>query len=86
MDQGTVYFFTGLSGAGKTTLGSLFYEHLRAQKPNVVFFDGDVLRSTTDKDVDYSTQARRSSAFRMFELCCLLASQGIDVVCCSISM
>ena len=24
--KGTVYFFTGLSGAGKTTVGSLFYQ------------------------------------------------------------
>lgn len=86
METGTLYFFTGLSGAGKTTLGSRFYEQLHAKKPNVVFFDGDVLRSTTDKDVDYSTESRRSSAFRMFELCRLLTSQGIDVVCCSISM
>ena len=33
--KGTVYFFTGLSGAGKTTLGGLFYQRLKATKPNV---------------------------------------------------
>ena len=27
--KGTVYFFTGLSGAGKTTVGSLFYQRDR---------------------------------------------------------
>ena len=86
MEKGTLYFFTGLSGAGKTTLGSLFFEHLRAQKPNAVILDGDVVRSTWDTDVDYSTEARRSSAFRYFQVCRVLTDQGIDVVACSISM
>ncbi len=35
MEKGTVYFFTGLAGAGKTTIGGLFYRHRKAQKPNV---------------------------------------------------
>ena len=42
--QGTVYFFTGLSGAGKTTLGGLFHQRLKAAKPNVVLLDGDEIR------------------------------------------
>ncbi len=28
-EKGTLYFFTGLAGAGKTTIGGLFYEKLR---------------------------------------------------------
>ena len=38
--KGTVYFFTGLSGAGKTTVGSLFYRRLKNTKPNAVYLDG----------------------------------------------
>ena len=38
-DTGTVYFFTGLSGAGKTTIGGLFHQRLKATKPNVVMLD-----------------------------------------------
>jgi len=34
-EKGTVYFFTGLSGAGKTTLGGLFHRRLKQRKPNV---------------------------------------------------
>ena len=34
MEKGTVYFFTGLSGAGKTTLGGLFHRRLKRRKPN----------------------------------------------------
>ena len=44
MDKGTVYFFTGLAGAGKTTIGGLFYRRLKATKPNVVLLDGDQIR------------------------------------------
>ena len=47
--QGTVYFFTGLSGAGKTTIGSLFYEHLKQKKPDVILLDGDALRKMRDE-------------------------------------
>ena len=42
--KGTVYFFTGLSGAGKTTVGSLFYRRLKNTKPNAVYLDGDEIR------------------------------------------
>ena len=41
---GSVYFFTGLSGAGKTTIGSLFFQRLRAKRPDAVFLDGDAVR------------------------------------------
>lgn len=43
-NKGTVYFFTGLSGAGKTTIGSLFYQHLKEKRPNAVLEDGDAMR------------------------------------------
>lgn len=84
--KGTVYFFTGLSGAGKTTLGGLFYERLKQSKPNVVRLDGDQVRPAFCEDIGYTTEDRRRSAFRIFRVCRLLADQGIDVVCCSISM
>ena len=43
-NKGTVYFFTGLSGAGKTTIGGLFYQRLKKTKPNAVYLDGDEMR------------------------------------------
>ena len=36
--KGTVYFFTGLSGAGKTTVGSLFYQRLKNTKTLIIGF------------------------------------------------
>ena len=43
MEKGTVYFFTGLAGAGKTTIGGLFYRRLKAKKLNVFCMDGDAM-------------------------------------------
>ncbi len=85
-EKGTVYFFTGLSGAGKTTLGGLFYKHLKTTKPNVVCLDGDGIRPVFMEDLGYTSEERRKGAARIFRVCKLLSDQGIDVVCCSISM
>lgn len=50
--MGTVYWITGLSGAGKTTIGRLFYEKLKRDFPNTVFLDGDILREVFGADLD----------------------------------
>lgn len=85
-EKGTVYFFTGLSGAGKTTIGSLFHQRLKAKKPNVVRLDGDLFRPVYLEDIGYSDDDRRKGAQRTFRVCKMLADQGIDVVVCTISM
>lgn len=85
-DQGTVYFFTGLSGAGKTTIGGLFHQRLKATKPNVVLLDGDEIRVAFGEDVGYTNDERLRWAWRIFRVCKLLSAQGIDVVVCSIAM
>ena len=94
--KGTVYFFTGLAGAGKTTIGGLFYERLRARSPEAVLLDGDQIRGSIGdscittgavlKEGRYTTEARRNGAYGLFRRCRDLADQGKDVVCCSISM
>lgn len=84
-EKGTVYFFTGLAGAGKTTIGGLFYQRLKAENPCVFLADGDQTRSIFGRS-GYSTQARLDAARRGFRLWRELAEQGIDVVVCSIAM
>lgn len=84
--KGTVYFFTGLSGAGKTTIGGLFHQRLKATKPNVVMLDGDEIRLAFGEDVGYTHDERLRWAGRIFRVCRLLSGQGIDVVVCSIAM
>lgn len=84
--MGRVYWITGLSGAGKTTIGELFYKKLKEQHSNAVFFDGDMLRKVFGDDLGYSEDDRRKCAMRYSRLCALLQQQGIHVVCCTISM
>ncbi len=95
-EKGTLYFFTGLAGAGKTTIGGLFYRRLKARRGNVILVDGDQIRaahipglsrgSVERSPKAYTTQARLMGAKRMFPWCRLLTDQGFDVVCCSISL
>lgn len=82
---GTVYWFTGLSGAGKTTIGKLFF--LRQNKSNKsIFLDGDELRKIFGDKFGYSIADRKYLAFCYSKFCQMLSSQGFDVICCTISM
>lgn len=84
--SGTVYFFTGLSGAGKSTIGGLFHQRLKATKPNVVYLDGDEIRPVFCEDSGYTNEDRLRRAWRIFRVCKMLSDQGIDVIVCSIAM
>ena len=84
--MGNVYWITGLSGAGKTTIGKIFYGKLKEIYSNTVFLDGDTLREVFGNDLGYSDTDRRKCAMRYSRLCDLLQKQGIHVVCCTISM
>lgn len=84
--MGTVYWITGLSGAGKTTIGKLLYEKIRVDHPNTVFLDGDTLRKVFGDDLGYSKEDRRKCAMRYARLCAMLQEQGMNVICCTISM
>ena len=64
MEKGTVYFFTGLAGAGKTTIGGLFYQRLKEIRPEAVLIDGDKNRDQANARApkDYSTEAPLKAA------------------------
>ncbi len=98
-EKGALYFFTGLAGAGKTTIGGLFYEKLKKIKPDAILVDGDRRRSEAEQQVTksidkleqdddrfYGTDARKRGAWAMAIYCYELTQQGMDVVLCSISM
>jgi adenylylsulfate kinase-like enzyme/phosphohistidine swiveling domain-containing protein len=84
--QGRVYWITGLSGAGKTTVGKELWRRLRAIGHAAVLLDGDTVREVIAEDLGHTTANRRQSAMRNARLCRLLSSQGIDVICPTISL
>ena len=83
---GRVFWITGLSAAGKTSIGRALSAHLRASGSRVIFLDGDTLRAAVSNDLGYSAENRRAAAMRNGMLCRMLAEQGFDVVCSTISL
>jgi cytidine diphosphoramidate kinase len=85
--SGTVFWITGLSGAGKTTLAQLLVPALRARGRAAVLLDGDMLRAILGRAAgSYDTSARLELAHVYARLAQALAAQGIDAVCATISM
>lgn len=82
---GTTYWITGLSGAGKTTIGGLLYQHIQQQKDNIVLLDGDILRQIFH-NTDYTLEGRKKLALQYSGLCKMLNEQGIDVIICVVGM
>ena len=83
---GRVYWITGLSSAGKTTIGRALWQRLRGAGRPAIFLDGDILREVIAEDLGHSTDSRRKSAMRNARLCRMLSAQGEDVVCPTISL
>jgi cytidine diphosphoramidate kinase len=84
-----VIWLTGLSGAGKTTLGRALHRLWREHAPNTVLLDGDEVRRVFGDDAGpepYTVPGRRRNAERMAALCALLDGQEINVVCCILSI
>lgn len=81
------YWLTGLSGAGKTTIGQALAAHLRAQGASVVVLDGDLLREVLQEfQLSHLPSDRRKLAGVYGRLCRMIVRQGISVVCSTISL
>ena len=50
------------SGAGKTSIGKLFYNKIKLEQPNTIFLDGDELRLTLDIKESFSMGNQGESA------------------------
>jgi glutamine kinase len=83
---GRVFWITGLSGAGKTTIGVQLWRRLRDAGRPAVFIDGDLMRAVMGEEQAHSLANRRQVAMRNARMCRMLASQGQDVVCSTISL
>lgn len=86
MEKGTVFWITGLSGAGKTTIGKQLLTEMRKNKKNVVLLDGDELRKTIAEDAGYEREDRIKAGYRYCKIANLLANQGIDVIVATVAM
>ena len=80
-----VFWITGLSGAGKSTIGFNYYQRLLSRGVSAVFLDGDELRLIMGGE-GYDMETRKNLAFRYSRLCKLLSDQNINVVIATISM
>jgi len=83
-----VIWVIGLSGSGKTTLGRLICNLLKQEAPNTVLVDGDEIRGMFQHNNDnaYTIEERYKNAERICRLCAWLDRQGINVVCCILSL
>ena len=84
-----VIWLTGLSGAGKTSIGRQVYALWKEIAPNTVIVDGDVvlrLLRVPPGEEAYTLEGRRVVAKAISDICAWLNSQEINVVCCTMSL
>lgn len=83
--QGTTIWFTGLSSAGKTTIGKAVEQELIHLGYSVTLLDGDVLRQTLCRDLGFSKSDREENIRRIGSLAQSLTLQGEIVLVCAIA-
>ena len=84
-----IVWITGISGAGKTTVGSRLVSELKRLGKNTVFLDGDILRTifqSANVKTSYDRDSRIDLALKYSKLCNFLSKSGFDVVIATISM
>jgi len=90
MGKGKVFWITGLSGAGKTTLALELVKRLRSEGFPVIFLDGDELRevfgAASFNKKNHGREGRLALAMQYAHLCRVLAGQGFTVVIATISL
>lgn len=85
MTQGFTLWFTGLSGAGKTTISSRVAAILREQGLPVEILDGDVVRENLSTRLGFSKEDRDENIRRIGWICELLTRNGIATLAAAIS-
>ncbi|MSQ12219.1 MAG: adenylyl-sulfate kinase [Dehalococcoidia bacterium] len=83
--QGVTIWFTGLSGAGKSTIANQLEKILRAQGRKVEVLDGDVVRTNLSKGLGFSKEDRDTNIRRIGFVCQLLTRNGVMVISAAIS-
>jgi adenylyl-sulfate kinase len=83
--SGVVIWFTGLSGAGKSTIAELVGRDLEDQGAAVEYLDGDVVRTHLSKGLGFSREDRDTNIERIGWVASRLARHGATVLVSAIS-
>ena len=84
-DNGFTLWFTGLSGAGKTTISKLIEDTLRERRQRLEILDGDVVRENLSKGLGFSKEDRDTNIRRIAFVADLLSRNGVPVITAAIS-
>ena len=83
--RGFTIWFTGLSGAGKTTIAERLYQVLRERELKAEILDGDVVRTNLSKGLGFSKEDRDTNIRRIGFVCKLLTRNGVAAIASAIS-
>ncbi|MFW9259395.1 adenylyl-sulfate kinase [Nostoc sp. KVJ20] len=84
-EYGMTIWFTGLSGAGKTTICQFVEKELRIQGYRVEVLDGDAIRQNLCKGLGFSKEDREENIRRIGFVASLLARNNVIVLISAIS-
>lgn len=84
-DNGFTLWFTGLSGAGKTTISHIVEKEIRDRGANIEILDGDVVRENLSKGLGFSKEDRDTNIRRIAFVADLLSRNGTPVITAAIS-
>ena len=80
-----VLWFTGLSGAGKSTIANLVEAGLHARGIHTTLLDGDNVRHSLNRDLGFTESDRVENIRRIGEVAKLMTDAGLVVLCSFIS-
>jgi len=80
-----VVWFTGLSGAGKSTIANLLEKRLHSQGVHTFILDGDNVRHGLNSDLGFSDADRVENIRRVAEVAKLMTDAGLVVIVSFIS-
>lgn len=83
--EGFTLWFTGMSGAGKSTISGLIESRLRQEGAKVEVLDGDVVRTHLSKGLGFSKEDRDENVRRIGFVCELLSRHGVIAIAAAIS-
>ena len=85
MPEGFTLWFTGLSGAGKTTIAEIVGPELERRGRLVEYLDGDAVRQHLSKGLGFSKEDRDTNIERVGWVASRLTRQGAAVLVSAIS-